>query len=247
MWMTEVEDTGTGISPDVIARIFEPFFSTKEVGSGTGLGLSTVYGIVKQTGGFVFVDSVLKKGTTFTIMLPRYHGVARRSSRRWQRSSTAAAISPASGRYCWSRTRTRFACSDRARWRNKGYKVVEAKSGDAALEVLANYQGTIDLMITDIVMPQMDGTQLIRHVREERPDLKVICISATPRIFPQAPRQRREHPLPAQAVQPRPAGIDGEGSDALSDRRQEYDAINLWIISMPAPSSTSVIPAVRIT
>jgi two-component system cell cycle sensor histidine kinase/response regulator CckA len=174
--VTEVEDSGTGIAPENLVRIFEPFFSTKEVGSGTGLGLSTVYGIVKQTGGFVFVDSVLKKGTTFTIMLPRYHGTR-------QVETTVAVAADARRDLTGVGTILLVEDEDAVRLfgsralRNKGYKIVEAKSGDMALEVLANYQGTIDLMITDIVMPQMDGTQLIRHVREKMPDLKVICIS----------------------------------------------------------------------
>ncbi len=172
----EVADTGTGIPPEILQRIFEPFFSTKEVGSGTGLGLSTVYGIVKQTGGFVFVESEVGKGTTFIIMLPRYHGT---------RETEAAAAAADDKRRDLTGAGTVLLVEDEdavrlfgsRALRNKGYKVVEAKSGEAALEVLSNYGGTIDLMITDIVMPQMDGTQLIRHVRERMPDLKVICIS----------------------------------------------------------------------
>jgi two-component system cell cycle sensor histidine kinase/response regulator CckA len=172
----EVADTGTGIPPENLQRIFEPFFSTKEVGSGTGLGLSTVYGIVKQTGGFVFVDSEVGKGTTFTIMLPRYHGTR-------EVEGAAAAADDRKGDLTGAGTVLLVEDEDAVRLfgsralRNKGYKVVEAKSGDAALDVLQNYAGSIDLMITDIVMPQMDGTQLIRHVRERMPDLKVICIS----------------------------------------------------------------------
>ncbi|HEX9464126.1 MAG TPA: ATP-binding protein, partial [Alphaproteobacteria bacterium] len=172
----DVADTGTGIPPENLQRIFEPFFSTKEVGSGTGLGLSTVYGIVKQTGGFVFVTSEIGKGTTFTIMLPRYHGTR-------ETEATAAVADDRKSDLTGAGTVLLVEDEDAVRLfgsralRNKGYKVVEAKSGDAALDVLANYGGTIDLMITDIVMPQMDGTQLIRHVREKQPDLKVICIS----------------------------------------------------------------------
>ncbi len=171
-----VEDTGTGIPPEILQRIFEPFFSTKEVGSGTGLGLSTVYGIVKQTGGFVFVDSVVGTGTTFTILLPRYHG-----------TRETEAVTPAADEkkrdLTGAGTVLLVEDEDAVRLfgsralRNKGYKVVEAKSGEAALDVLANYGDAIDLMITDIVMPQMDGTQLIKHVRDKRPELKVICIS----------------------------------------------------------------------
>jgi two-component system, cell cycle sensor histidine kinase and response regulator CckA len=172
----DVADTGTGIPPENLQRIFEPFFSTKEVGSGTGLGLSTVYGIVKQTGGFVFVSSEVGKGTTFTIMLPRYHGTR-------ETEATAATADDRKSDLTGAGTILLVEDEDAVRLfgsralRNKGYKVVEAKSGDAALDVLANYGGTIDLMITDIVMPQMDGTQLIKHVREQRSDLKVICIS----------------------------------------------------------------------
>jgi two-component system, cell cycle sensor histidine kinase and response regulator CckA len=171
-----VEDTGTGIPPEILQRIFEPFFSTKEVGSGTGLGLSTVYGIVKQTGGFVFVDSVVGTGTTFTILLPRYHGTR-------ETEPAAAAIDEKKRDLTGAGTVLLVEDEDAVRLfgsralRNKGYKVVEAKSGEAALDVLANYGDAIDLMITDIVMPQMDGTQLIKHVRDKRPELKVICIS----------------------------------------------------------------------
>ena len=172
----DVEDTGTGIPPEILERIFEPFFSTKEVGSGTGLGLSTVYGIVKQTGGFVFVDSEVGKGTTFTILLPRYHG-------KKAEEAPAAAVEEKKKDLTGAGTVLLVEDEDAVRLfgsralRNKGYKVVEAKSGEAALDVLANYGDTIDLLITDIVMPQMDGTQLIKHVREKRTDLKVICIS----------------------------------------------------------------------
>jgi two-component system cell cycle sensor histidine kinase/response regulator CckA len=172
----EVADTGTGIPPDILQRIFEPFFSTKEVGSGTGLGLSTVYGIVRQTGGFVFVDSTVGKGTTFTILLPRYHGT--------RETEAAVAVTEERKRdLTGAGTVLLVEDEDAVRLfgaralRNKGYKVVEAKSGEAALDVLANYGDAVDLMITDIVMPQMDGTQLIKHVREKRPELKVICIS----------------------------------------------------------------------
>jgi two-component system, cell cycle sensor histidine kinase and response regulator CckA len=172
----EVADTGTGIPPENLQRIFEPFFSTKEVGSGTGLGLSTVYGIVKQTGGFVFVASEVRKGTTFTIMLPRYHGtreVEGTTSSGDDRKRDLTGV----GTVLLVEDEDAVRLFGSRALRNKGYKVVEAKSGEAALEVLDSYNGTIDLMITDIVMPQMDGTQLIKHVRESRPDLKVICIS----------------------------------------------------------------------
>jgi len=170
-----VEDTGTGIPPEILGRIFEPFFSTKAVGSGTGLGLSTVYGIVRQTGGFVLVDSKPGIGATFTLLLPRWVGPAQ----------AEGAPEPAARRRDLTGAGTVLLVEDEdavrlfaARaLRNKGYKVVEAKTGDAALDIVREMGATIDLMVTDVVMPQMDGTMLIRESRKLFPNLKIICIS----------------------------------------------------------------------
>ncbi len=171
----DVADTGTGIPADIIGRIFEPFFSTKAIGSGTGLGLSTVYGIVRQTGGFVQVDSAPGRGSTFTLLLPRWTGPAQEEG----------AADPVARRRDLTGAGTVLLVEDEdavrlfgARaLRNKGYKVVEAKTGDAALDIVREIGSTIDLMITDVVMPQMDGTTLIRESRKLFPALRIVCIS----------------------------------------------------------------------
>ncbi|MFM7347559.1 MAG: ATP-binding protein [Tagaea sp.] len=171
----DVQDTGTGIPPEILGRIFEPFFSTKAVGSGTGLGLSTVYGIVRQTGGFVTVETEMGKGSTFTLLLPRWAGPAgadggtAEPSRR--RDLTGA------GTVLLVEDEDAVRLFGARALRNKGYKIVEAKTGDAALEVVREMGAEIDLLITDVVMPQMDGTTLIREARKLFPALKVVCIS----------------------------------------------------------------------
>ncbi len=173
--LIQVSDTGIGIPAENLSRIFEPFFSTKEVGSGTGLGLSTVYGIVRQTGGFVFVDSAPGKGATFNIHLPRYKGeqkVAVAEGGMEQRADLTGA-----GTVLLVEDEDAVRLFSARALRNKGYKVVEAKSGEAALELLGTYGNRIDLLITDVVMPEMDGTTLVRLVRERRPELRVLCIS----------------------------------------------------------------------
>jgi two-component system, cell cycle sensor histidine kinase and response regulator CckA len=173
--MIEVQDTGIGIPAENLSRIFEPFFSTKEVGSGTGLGLSTVYGIVRQTGGFVFVDSAPGKGAAFKIYLPRHKGeqkVAVAEGGMEQRTDLTGA-----GTVLLVEDEDAVRLFSARALRNKGYKVVEAKSGEAALELLGTYGNRIDLLITDVVMPEMDGTTLVRLVRERRPELRVLCIS----------------------------------------------------------------------
>jgi two-component system, cell cycle sensor histidine kinase and response regulator CckA len=174
----EVADTGIGIPKENLARIFEPFFSTKEVGSGTGLGLSTVYGIVKQTGGFIFVDSAPDQGAVFRIYLPRHQPAEGAFVGR-----ADAADIPAVKDLTGIGTVLLVEDEDPVRifgaraLRNKGYTVLEAKSGEAALEVIRTAGEPIDLLITDVVMPRMDGPALIREVRETHPDMKVIFIS----------------------------------------------------------------------
>ena len=176
--LIEVIDEGCGIAKENQGRIFEPFFSTKEVGSGTGLGLSTVYGIVKQTGGYIFVDSEPEKGARFSVFLPRHlpQDSAEIPEEEDQQKESSPDLTGVGTVLLVEDEDAVRVFSARA-LRNKGYTVLEAKSGESALVVLGNEGGEIDLLITDVVMPEMDGPRLIREVRERRPDIKVICIS----------------------------------------------------------------------
>ncbi len=174
--LIDVQDTGTGMSPEVIAKIFEPFFTTKELGKGTGLGLSTVYGIVKQTEGYIYPVSTVGVGTTFKIFLPRHVPAEN------EIAGKAAAAAPARDLTGQERIllvedeESVRAFSARA-LRATGYEVFEADGGEEALEVLEDIDFKIDLMISDVVMPEMDGPTLLKHVRREMPDLKVIFVS----------------------------------------------------------------------
>ena len=177
--LIEVGDTGTGISQDNLSRIFEPFFSTKEVGAGTGLGLSTVYGIVRQTGGFVFVESQPGHGSTFSIYLPRLDAVD--PGVRVKQSPSADPVGH-SGDLTGAGTILIVEDEDAVRLfgaralRNKGYRVLEARSGETALDVLRS-EDDIDVLVSDVVMPGMDGATLARLVRIERPLIQVILMS----------------------------------------------------------------------
>lgn len=169
----EVADTGTGIADENLEHIFEPFFSTKEVGAGTGLGLSTVYGIVKQTGGFIFVESEMNKGTTFKICLPRHLG---------EDDTKITFIEMHKGDLSGSGTILLVEDEDAVRMfsaralREKGYQVIEAINGEDALELIKK-DTKFDLLVTDVVMPQMDGPELDKKIRELIPSLKTIFIS----------------------------------------------------------------------
>jgi two-component system cell cycle sensor histidine kinase/response regulator CckA len=172
----DVSDTGTGMSKEIQSKIFDPFFTTKPVGQGTGLGLATVYGIVKQSGGFITVDSELGKGTCFKIYLPR-------------RKVEAADAVPVEAVHVPARDVTgqdtillvedeEAVRSFAARaLRMRGYNVLEASGGEEALEIVKNDADTIDLIITDVVMPNMDGPTMVRHVKALKPDLAVIFMS----------------------------------------------------------------------
>ena len=170
-----VSDTGTGIPPEIIAKVFEPFFTTKEVGKGTGLGLSTVYGIVKQTDGFIFADSEMGKGTSFVIYLPVHHAAAE------PEPAIPVRVEPAGE--TWG-TGTILLVEDEAMVRavaeraltRQGYQVLTATNGEEALELL-DEGAEIDLLISDVVMPQMDGPTLVRAARAKYPDLKILFMS----------------------------------------------------------------------
>jgi two-component system cell cycle sensor histidine kinase/response regulator CckA len=174
--MIEIGDTGTGIPPEIMDRIFEPFFSTKSVGSGTGLGLSTVYGIVRQTGGYVFVDSVVGEGATFRIYLPEHQAEAG-SVQRIDGKEEAARDLTGIGTILLVEDEDAVRLFSARALRNKGYQVLEARSGEAALEIVGEHLAEIDLIISDVVMPRIDGPTMVKEVRSRRADLPVIFIS----------------------------------------------------------------------
>jgi PAS domain S-box-containing protein len=167
-----VTDTGTGMSKEIQEHIFDPFFTTKEVSKGTGLGLATVYGIVKQSGGYVWFDSEVGQGTCFTIYLPRVKGtVASEMSAKSEKGPR--------GRETLLVTEDEEALRESIcdYLRNLGYTVLGASSGREALSVASQHEGHIDLLITDLVMPKMSGRELSQMLGSLRPDMKTICMS----------------------------------------------------------------------
>ena len=173
----DIVDTGSGIPPEIIDRIFEPFFSTKPVGAGTGLGLATVYGIVRQSGGHVTIDSKVGEGTTFSIFLPRFAETAAAAAARGEGVEEAARDLTGAETILLVEDEDAVRLFSARALRNKGYKVIEARSGEAALVIMGQDEEPIDLLITDVVMPEMDGPALVEEVRSRRPDMKVIFIS----------------------------------------------------------------------
>jgi PAS domain S-box-containing protein len=171
--MLAVTDTGIGMDAATQAHIFEPFFTTKEKGKGTGLGLATVYGVVKQSGGFVWVYSELGKGTSFKIYLPRVDERAEAESEKKRKEELP------------SGTGTILLAEDEKEVREvareflhlAGYTVMEAKDGAEALELAAKHAGTIDLLVTDMVMPGIGGRELATRLLALRPGVKVIYMS----------------------------------------------------------------------
>jgi two-component system cell cycle sensor histidine kinase/response regulator CckA len=181
--LVELSDTGTGIPKDIIDKIFEPFFSTKEVGKGTGLGLSTVYGIVKQTGGFIFPESDVGRGTTFRIFLPRH--VPGAEEVQAEADAAASTLVPEAKPADLTGRGTILLVEDEEGLRglnarglaSRGYTVLEAGNGVEALEVLESRGGEVDLVVSDVVMPEMDGPTLLKEMRRRNPDVKIIFVS----------------------------------------------------------------------
>jgi two-component system cell cycle sensor histidine kinase/response regulator CckA len=170
--LLSVSDTGMGMDRETQSRIFEPFFTTKEKGKGTGLGLSTVYGIVKQSGGYVTVQSEKGRGSTFHIYLPQVEGSA-------EQQTVPVARAAAGG------TETILLVEDedsvrqlvRDTLESKGYKVVEAENGENGLQAATQHEGKIDLVITDVVMPGMGGREMVEQLVKTRPQAKFLYLS----------------------------------------------------------------------
>jgi two-component system, cell cycle sensor histidine kinase and response regulator CckA len=170
-----VTDTGTGIAPENLSKIFEPFFTTKDVGKGTGLGLSTVYGIVKQSGGFIFADSDLGQGTTFSIFLPVHHDTEAKVTPVVAPAAKAAELWGSGTILLVEDEDMVRAVAERALVRH-GYTVLTAAHGEEAMAIL-NTGTKIDLIVSDVVMPTMDGPTLGRAARAEFPDLPILFMS----------------------------------------------------------------------
>ncbi len=169
-----ISDTGSGIPDDVLAHIWEPFFTTKEVGKGTGLGLSTVYGIIKQSGGFIFAESEPGKGAVFTIYLPVHNAPEPAAQLPTPKAVQGDLWGSGTILLVEDEAMVR-AVAERALAR-QGYTVLTAENGEAALELLEK-SGKPDLLISDVVMPTMDGPTMVRQARKKYPDLKIIFMS----------------------------------------------------------------------
>ena len=180
--LIEVGDTGHGMSREVMDKIFEPFFTTKAIGKGTGLGLASVYGMVKQSGGYIYPDSEEGKGTTFRIYLPRYHSDKDEEAApaKEKKKEQKAADLTGTGRVLLVEDEEVVRNFAARALKRQGYKVLEAASGVEALEVMEKNKGKIDIVVSDVVMPEMDGPTLLKELRKKNPDIKIIFVSGYP-------------------------------------------------------------------
>jgi CheY-like chemotaxis protein len=171
--LLSVTDTGHGMTPEVRSHLFEPFFTTKEPGKGTGLGLAAVYGIVRKGNGAITVDTEAGKGAVFRILLPRIQATPT------QRMRATREDPPGMGTETVLLVEDEHSVRSLARTvlEKHGYRVIAAAQGEEALDHVRRYPGTIHLLVTDVVMPGMGGHQLAEHMRELRPDTRVLYIS----------------------------------------------------------------------
>ena len=190
--LVEVEDNGTGIAPEIMDKIFEPFFTTKDVGKGTGLGLAMVYGIVKQSGGYIYPVSEVGKGTRFMLFLPRHipetpvnapsdpaviAGEAAAAALKQKANEDEMDLTGKSAVVLLVEDEEAVRRGGKRMLETRGYTVHEAGSGVEALDIMDELNGAVDIVVSDVVMPEMDGPSLLRELRKTYPDLKFIFVS----------------------------------------------------------------------
>lgn len=179
--LVEIADTGTGIPPEIVKNIFEPFFSTKEVGSGTGLGLSTCYGIIKQSGGYIFVKTEIGQGTSFHIYFPRQDASTAPPAVSESADEKSAGDLTGRATILLVEDETPVRLFAARALRNKGYEVLEADSGENALEVFAEATMPIDIIISDVMMPGINGPKMVKTLYDTQAErmkpVRVVFIS----------------------------------------------------------------------
>jgi len=180
--LIEVIDNGSGMEESVLEKIFEPFYTTKEVGSGTGLGLSTVYGIIKQSGGYLHPVSIVGEGTNFQLWLPAMDAQALKDAEQnSKKKKTNLPKKPADisgrGKILFVEDEAALRSIAAKTLEKRGYEVLQAGDGEEALQMAKDHAGTIDLMISDVMMPNMDGPTMLTHAREYLADARIVFIS----------------------------------------------------------------------
>ncbi len=175
--LCEIEDTGSGIPKEIVDKIWEPFFSTKDVGKGTGLGLSMVYGIIKQTGGYIFCDSVLGKGTVFRIYLPRHYPEPSAPHAVAKDVTPVQADFTGKGRILVVEDEDSVRAFAVKALTSRGFTVLEANSGEVGLEVIESDEAGFELILSDVVMPELDGPSMLAELRKRGVTTKVIFMS----------------------------------------------------------------------
>ncbi|MEM1374797.1 MAG: ATP-binding protein [Pseudomonadota bacterium] len=212
--LVHVKDEGVGIPPEKQTQIFEPFFTTKKVGEGTGLGLSTAYGIVKQSGGFIFVDSASGVGTTFTLYFP----IVELDEEELEAASTTATAphtdlpqpmpTPEDGESKGTVLLVEDEAPVRAfasrALRLRGFTVLEADSAEAALSTLEDETVHVDIFVTDVVMPGQDGPSWVREALRERPATKVVFVSG----YAKETFSDRQQAIPNSVFLPKPFSLN---------------------------------------
>lgn len=201
--VVNVVDEGSGITPEKLPKIFEPFFTTKRTGEGTGLGLSTVYGIVKQTGGYIFAESEVAKGTTFSLLFPKHDARSDEVVAVPRPPETPQLGGKAEGVVLLVEDESPVRAFASRALSLKGFSVLEAACAEAALKMLEDPELKVDVFVTDVIMPGLDGPTWVRQALKTRPETQVVFVSG----YPEDAFEDGEAPIPNAVFLPKPFSL----------------------------------------